>query len=216
MFGAEPAKIHVIPNGVEEVFLRAPAEAEQKPGAGYLVCTAAIHPRKQVLELARAAAAAKVPVWIIGKPYSETDPYYRQFLAVQKNSPDFIRYEGGISDRGRVAQIYRQARGFVLLSTMESLSLSALEAAACGLPLLVSDLPWAREYFGGQVSYLDPETIGRDFSWLRAFYEECPKLSPPAVKIYSWDDVAGQLQSCYQSLLMPGDGGGRSASGSGN
>ena len=39
---------------------------------------------------------------------------------------------------------YREARGFVLLSAMESLSLSALEAAACECPLFLSDLPWAR------------------------------------------------------------------------
>ena len=31
---------------------------------------------------------------------------------------------------------------------MESLSLSALEAAACGCPVLLSDLPWARTVFG--------------------------------------------------------------------
>jgi glycosyltransferase involved in cell wall biosynthesis len=204
MFGAAPAKIHVIPNGVENVFLSSPAGAEQKPRGDYLVCTAAIHPRKQVVELARAAAASKVLVWIIGRPYSESDAYYREFLKVQKGSPAYIRYEGSISDRAQLAQIYRQARGFVLLSTMESLSLSSLEAAACGLPLLVPDLPWAREYFGDQASYLATKSIDHDQSQLRSFYEKCPGLSAPSVKICSWDEVAGQLKACYQALLNSG------------
>jgi glycosyltransferase involved in cell wall biosynthesis len=200
MFEADPAKIHVIPNGVEEVFLKSPTTGEQKSRADHLVCTAAIHPRKRVLELAQAAAVSKVPVWVIGKPYSETDSYYRRFLEVQKGSPDYIRYEGAISDRPRLAEIYRQARGFVLLSTMESLSLSALEAAACGLPLLVPNLPWAHEYFGDQATYLDINALDHDPAQLCSFFEKCPGLAAPAVKIYSWDEIAGQLEACYRSL----------------
>jgi glycosyltransferase involved in cell wall biosynthesis len=207
MFDADPAKIHVIPNGVEDVFLSATTPAAASARGDHLICTAAIHPRKQVVELARAAAAAKVPVWIIGKPYSETDAYYLQFLEIQKQYPDFIRYEGGISDRAELARIYRHGRGFVLLSTMESLSLSALEAAACGLPLLVPHLPWAREYFGDQACYLELKTLDRDPAQLRSFYDRCPGLSAPAVKIYSWDEVAAQLVACYQSLLGSGNGG---------
>src|SRR6185503_2412225 len=102
----------------------------------WLVCTAIITERKRVLELAQAALHAQTPIWIIGKPYSETDPYFQEFLALAKTHPEVIRYEGAISDRQRLAQIYREARGFVLLSKWESLSLSALEAAACGCPVL--------------------------------------------------------------------------------
>jgi glycosyltransferase involved in cell wall biosynthesis len=201
MFGAALAKVHVIPNGVEEIFFQSPTDGNQKPEAGHLVCTAAIHPRKRVLELARAAVLSKVPVWIIGKPYSESDPYYLQFLEVQKRNSGLIRYEGGVSDRALLAKIYRQARGFVLLSTMESLSLSALEAAASKCPLLLSDLPWARTTFGDDAVYatgsMRPESLA---PVLHDFFEKAPSMKP-VFKPLNWNEVAERLQALYQKLL---------------
>jgi glycosyltransferase involved in cell wall biosynthesis len=44
--------------------------------------------------------------------------------------------------------LLQRARGFVLNSRFENWSLAAHEAAACGLPLLLPDLPWSREQFG--------------------------------------------------------------------
>ena len=201
MFDAAPEKIHVIPNGVEEIFFQSQADGGREPGNDYLVCTAAIHPRKRVLELAQAAAHAKVPVWIIGKPYSEADPYYLQFLEFQKRNPDFIRYEGGVSDRARLAKIYRQARGFVLLSTMESLSLSALEAAASKCPLLLSDLPWARTVFGAGAVYANSSQPPESLSpVLRDFFERAPSMKT-SFKPLTWDDVADRFQALYVKLL---------------
>jgi glycosyltransferase involved in cell wall biosynthesis len=201
MFGADPAKIHVIPNGVEEIFFQPPGEGNQKPEADYLVCTAAIHPRKRVLELARAAVHAKVPVWIVGKPYSESDPYYLQFREVQKRNPELIRYEGGISDRTRLAAIYRQARGFVLISTMETLSLSSFEAAASKCPLLLSDLPWARTTFGTDAIYatgsMRPESLA---PILRSFFEKAPSMKP-SFKPLRWDEVGEMFKAVYARLL---------------
>jgi len=201
MFGAASAKVHVIPNGVEEVFFSSPTDVNPKPEAGYLVCTAAIHPRKRVLELAQAAAGAKVPVWIIGRPYSESDPYYLHFLEVQKKNSDLIRYEGGISDRTRLAKIYRQARGFVLLSTMESLSLSALEAAASKCPLLLNDLPWARTVFGADAVYANGSMRPEKLSpLLRDFFDRAPAMKP-SFKPQTWDEVGDLFKAVYVKLL---------------
>ena len=149
MFGAPPARTHVVPNGVEAAFL----EAAPRQRGPWLVCTATITERKRVIALAEAAAAAQTPTWIIGQPYSEGDPYGIRFNELAQAQPKWIRYEGPVQDRTRLAAIYREARGFVLLSTMESLSLSALEAAACECPLLLSDQPWARTVFEKHASY---------------------------------------------------------------
>ena len=96
----------------------------------------------------------------------------KAFWKFEKKNPDWIRYEGAIADRARLAEIYSAARGFVLLSTQESLSLSALEAAAAGCPLLLSDLPWARGVFGSQASYLPlAASSGRQASILADFFK---------------------------------------------
>jgi len=192
IFGASPERVHVVPNGVEEEFFSAPPVERGQ----WLVCTATITERKRVLELARSAVAGRTPIWIVGKPYSEADPYGRAFAEFQHRHSALIRYEGAIQERAVLARIYREARGFVLLSTMESLSLSALEAAACECPLLLSHLPWARSTFGGNASYTHPSDEVRN---LKLFYDSAPSL-PLAPMPLRWTDVAHQLASIYRKL----------------
>jgi glycosyltransferase involved in cell wall biosynthesis len=197
VFGAPQNKIRVVPNGVEEVFLECPP-AQQR--GQWLVCTATITERKRVVELAEAAAIAQSPVWIIGKPYSETSQYVRRFFELVRQHPQVLRYEGPIDNRARLAQIYREARGFVLLSAMESLSLSALEAAACACPLLLSDLPWARVSFGKDATYCPTTSPATTAGFLKDFYQHAPNLPIPA-RPMSWIDVAWRLKALYEELL---------------
>jgi glycosyltransferase involved in cell wall biosynthesis len=195
LFDAPPERVHVVPNGVEEIFFKAPAA-----GRGtWLVCTATIADRKRVLELAEAAVAAQTPVWIIGKAYSDSDPYARRFLALARQHAGTVRYEGPIPDRAKLAGIYREARGFVLLSSMESLSLSALEAAACECPLLLSDLPWARSAFGEHASYCPVTSSSQTAGYLRKFYDQALSLKAPP-KPLTWLEVGRQLKFIYERL----------------
>ena len=196
LFAAPPERIHIVPNGVEDVFLNSPAAERGK----WLVCTATITGRKRVLELAEAAVHAQTPVWIIGNAYAETDPYARQFYDLAKKEPQIIRYEGAISNRVQLAKIYREARGFVLLSTMETRSLSAEEAAACGCPLLLSDLPWARATFGEHAMYCPITSPERTAGYLKSFYQSAPALPPPP-KPLTWQEVARQLKIIYEGVL---------------
>jgi glycosyltransferase involved in cell wall biosynthesis len=197
IFGTPENKVHIIPNGVENIFLESSPVARGK----WLVCTATITERKEVLKLAEAALSASVPIWIIGKPYSESDPYFQQFLALVKSNQEIVRYEGAISDRNRLARIYREACGFVLLSKWESLSLSALEAAACECPLLLSELPWAKSHFGNTASYCPVnDSISKTGAFLRNFYDAAPQLAPPP-KPATWAEIGIRLKNLYQQLL---------------
>jgi glycosyltransferase involved in cell wall biosynthesis len=196
LFGAPKERVHVVPNGVEEVFLNS-APAARGP---WLVCTATLTERKRVLELAGAAVRAQTPLWIIGRAYSDSDPYAQKFFALAKQQSQILRYEGAISDRARLARVYREARGFVLLSAMETRSLSAEEAAACECPLLLSDLPWARSTFGGHASYCPVVSPERAAGFLRKFYEAAPSLEPPP-KPASWPEVGRQFKDIYERVL---------------
>ena len=197
IFGAPSERVHVLPNGVEAEFF----QASKRTRGSWLVCTATITPRKRVVELAEAAVQARTPIWIIGKPYAESDPYHGRFMKIANTNRDLVRFEGPVNDRARLAEIYREAHGFVLLSTMESLSLSALEAAACECPLLLSDLPWARVTFADDASYCP---ITRDAAStaksLREFYDAAPTLPPPP-KPKTWIEVAQQLKGLYGELV---------------
>jgi glycosyltransferase involved in cell wall biosynthesis len=198
LFDAPLEKIFIVPNGVEEVFLTAP-----KTGRGpWLVCTATITPRKRVLELAQAAVRAQTPLWIIGKAYAETDPYARQLYALAKQHPQLICTDSPpMADRAGLAKIYRAARGFVLLSAMETRSLAAEEAAACECPLLLSDLPWARTTFENAATYCPlTKSVEATAQALREFYDAAPNLPLPP-KPPTWNEIGRQLKTIYKRTL---------------
>ena len=195
MFGADSTRIHVVPNGVETVFFESTGAEREK----WLICTATITERKRVLETSQAAIEAGTPLRIIGKPYADPDPYFQKFRDLCSRNSQVLRYEGAIEDRKQLAKVYREARGFVLLSSMESLSLSALEAAACECPLLLSDLPWARSVFQDKAMYCPIASTERTSKALREFYDAAPNLKPPR-KPLSWQEVAVQLKAIYDRL----------------
>lgn len=196
LFGAPKERLHVLPNGVEDVFLNCATGAR----GPWLVCMATIRDIKRVLELARAAVRTQTPVWVIGKPYDDADTYAQRFIALARQHPEFVRYDGAISDRARLAEIYSAARGFVLLSAFETRSIAAEEAAACGCPLLLSDLPWARTVFATSASYCPLGNDIEEARCLRAFYEAAPTLpKPPQPK--SWAEVGQQLKTIYAAIF---------------
>jgi glycosyltransferase involved in cell wall biosynthesis len=198
MLFAPPAhRVHVVPNGVEPEFFLAGGAAPTR--GEELVCTATITERKRVLELAEAAVAARVPVRILGNPYGNDDPYYRRFLTLAEQHPGYVRYAGAVNNRTELARIYQSARGFVLLSTMESLSLSALEAAASGGPLLLSDLPWASCTFGRSATYCPIGSPHSTAACLRDFYDSALTLPRPDTPP-RWKDIASQLVEIYRKL----------------
>ena len=204
MFDAPPQKVHVIPNGVEEVFFSEPGSSSASRG-DWLVCTAAITPRKRIVELAEAAVMARTPLWVIGSPYSQEDPYYRRFMEIVHSAGSLLRHEGAISDRALMSSVYRQARGFVLLSGMESQSLSALEASATGCPLLLTDLPWARSTFGAAAQYC-PVSLSREDTAerIRNFHEEAYWTKQTFLP-KRWTEVSTLLRSLYDQVVNTPD-----------
>lgn len=195
-YRTDPKRIHVIPNGVEEAFFK----STPVPRGDWLVCTATITPRKRVLELAQAAVLARTPIRFLGKAYGAADDYNIRFLKIVKDHPDLLRYEGSLSDRNELAKIYRSARGFVLLSAMETRSLSSEEAAACECPLLLSDLPWARDVFRETATYSNiAQSTQESAADLRKFYDSSSKPVPP--RPLTWVDVAKAYANVYKGTL---------------
>lgn len=202
MYGADPKKIHIVPNGVEDVFFQKVESGKRKAERNdWLVCVASITERKRVLEMAEAASRAGTPLCLIGKPYSESDPYYRRFVEVVRASQGIVKFEGEISNRAEMAEIYLSAHGFVLLSAMETRSLSAEEAAAAGCPLLLSDLPWARSTFGDTARYCPIAGPQETSLHMRRFYDSRATLPIPA-RPATWRDVAERLREIYGLILQ--------------
>lgn len=198
LFDSDPARGHVIPHGLD-----ADAQAQlarpQTPG-DYLICMATIDVRKNQLLLAQAARLAGVPVVFLGKPYSENDPYFQEFKRCVDGK--VVRHAGYVPREEKNTWL-RGARGFVLLSQYETGCIAVYEAAAAGLPLLLSQLPWATEVYGGVAAakFIKPGRPEAVAPALKAFYDQARRQPSPTFPILTWRQVAAKYVEVYQKVL---------------
>jgi glycosyltransferase involved in cell wall biosynthesis len=197
IFRVRDSAVAVVPLGVSKQFLQAEKGKRQDD---HLISTGTITAVKGSVELARLAHAAKTPVLFVGKPFDCNDPYWLEFRRLVDDR--VVKYRPHIDDPGEMIQLLRGARGFVLFSRFENWSLSASEAVACGLPLLLPRQKWALERFGTQVRYFPSGSWQSQVSALRRFYDDCPHLAPPGIHLHSWTEVAQQLKSVYSSIRV--------------
>jgi len=190
-------KISIVPLGLSENYLRA---GHGRREAGHLICTGTITQRKNCVELAELARAAEVPILFVGKPYQPDDPYWLRFEKLIDQR--FVKYKTHTESEIEMAGLLKASRGFALMSQFENWCLSAHEAVACGLPVLVPDQNWSRERFGDAARYF--KTIGfnaDNVNRLKSFYAEAPTLPAPAIKLHSWLEAAQELKKVYAQVL---------------
>ena len=174
--------------------------AQPQPEEDYLVSVATIHPRKNSVLLAQAARLAKVPIVFLGKPYASDDPYFLEFKSCVDDQ--IVRYPGFVSAAEKYRYL-RGARGFVLLSQYESGCIAVYEAAAAGLPLLLSNLPWASRVYqeARGVKFIPPHTAKSAAGMLAAFYRQAHRQAGTTFPILSWRQVAAKYLEIYQIIL---------------
>ncbi|MBA3606931.1 MAG: glycosyltransferase family 4 protein [Chthoniobacterales bacterium] len=196
VYGVAPEKISVIPLGLSEAYLNAPAA--KRDTSDHLICTGTITQRKHFLELAEMARATQTPILFVGMPYHASDPYWLRFQELIDGNA--VRYHPHVTQESEMIGLLQRARGFVLMSEYENWCLSCHEAAACGLPLLVPDQPWSRERFGDKVHYF-PGKDAANREVIRSFYDNAPNMPVFQIRQYSWTDTATELKKLYKSLL---------------
>jgi glycosyltransferase involved in cell wall biosynthesis len=197
-FRANPARGFIIPHGVEGEALA--DLARPQPQEDYLICVASIDPRKNSVLLAEAARLAEVPVVFLGKPYALDNPYFLEFQKLVDNKT--VRWPGFVSTEEKHRYL-RGARGFVLLSQMESGSIAVYEAAAAGLPLLLSDLPWANKVYqqARGTAFVSLKPAGRIAPVLRAFHAQARRQPGTTFPLLTWRQVAERYVELYRKLL---------------
>jgi len=198
LFRASPGRGHIIPHGMETEALADLARPQAQED--YLVSVATIHPRKNTVLLAQSARLAGVPVVFLGKPYAPDDAYFLEFQKHIDNK--WVRYPGFVST-GEKHRYLRGARGFVALSQFESGSISIYEAAAAGLPLFLSDLPWANKVYrqARNTSFVALGSPGKIAPALRAFHAQARRQPGTTFPLLTWRQVAERYVEIYRKLL---------------
>lgn len=197
VYGVSPHNISVVPLGLSENYLRA---GSGRRNENHLICTGTITARKNCIELAQMAHAAETPILFVGKPYSEADGYWLQFKKLIDGK--FVKHHPFVADETEMISLLQSARGFVLMSRFENWCLSAHEAIACSLPILVQDQKWSRERFGNQARYFGKIGFDHDnIKILKKFWADASNLSAPQIKLDGWNEVALKLRDVYQRVL---------------
>ena len=109
-----------------------------RPGE-FVLSVGRLVPEKRFPDLIAAARAAGRTLVIAGEA-DHSGSYNARLL---QHSPDVL-FTGRLS-RGELVELYRGCAVFVLASSHEGLPIAALEALACGAPVLLSGIPAHRE-----------------------------------------------------------------------
>jgi len=121
----------------------------------YVCSVGGIGPRKNQLNLIRAANRLQIPLLVIGKASPENREYDQQ---LREEAGDSVHFLGHLN-REQVQWVMKHAKGHIQPSYIETPGLASLEAISLGCPIGVSDVGPVKEYFDGHAVYCDPASI---------------------------------------------------------
>jgi glycosyltransferase involved in cell wall biosynthesis len=143
--GVDADRVDVVPNALEPVFS---AEGPRLEGE-YVLAVGTLEPRKNLARVVAATERAGVELRLVGAPgWGEAGV-----------SGAHVSWLGRIED-DELAAAYRGARCLVFPSLYEGFGIPALEAMACGTPVVTSAGGAVEEVTGGAAVIVDPLDVG--------------------------------------------------------
>jgi glycosyltransferase involved in cell wall biosynthesis len=112
----------------------------------------------------------------------------------------------GYVDDETLAGLYSGAAAVVIPSLAEGFGLPAVEAAACGAPLVLSDLPAHRETMDGAAMYFPPGDADALTERIRAVLSDPCDLGERArrtVEGRTWDAAVQPLRKLIEEAARP-------------
>jgi D-inositol-3-phosphate glycosyltransferase len=227
LYKAPADKLVVIPPGVDvSHFYPIPADEAKmyvglKPEDRMVLFVGRIEPLKGVDTLIQAMSClqAKEPrpvhlAIIGGDPAASPQEMSTEMARLQKLCDDLSVGQTvvflGKRDQDKLPYYYSAAELLVMPSHYESFGMVALEAMACGTPVIASEV--------GGLAYLvrdgetgftipdqEPDTLCEKISWLLNDREMNDRMSARAVEYaqdYAWEKIANQIMDVYEGLVQ--------------
>jgi glycosyltransferase involved in cell wall biosynthesis len=198
-------RFYAVYNGVDPLFLERPSPDVFRQTHGingpFVLNVGNVEPRKNQIRLAQ--AMREFPdhqLVLIGHVRDEA--YLQQTL--QAGLPGQVVYLGPMPhDSELLRSAYQACGAFCLPSTLETPGLAALEAAAQGRPLALTEVGSTREYFGDAAAYLRPESPESIAQAIEQALKQSPAQQAALAAIgqqYTWPRVVQKLQALYEQL----------------
>jgi len=226
-YAFDPARVHTVPLGVDLALFRPgrPGAADiietagGDPSAPYVLFVSSLSPRKNLGSLKAAMnslARRGLPhsLVIVGSPSPDRRDWKEMAREASTELPDApgrVVFLGSLSDV-ELAAVTAGAAVFCLPSFMEGFGLTALEAMACGVPVVVSDRGSLPEVVGDAGVITDPtadalEVALHDLIASPKRMEELSRAGLARALDFSWKATAtGFLKALRQTVPSPGLG----------
>lgn len=201
--GIDDRQVQVVGNGVGPEFT--PDGTRYEPGYPYLLYVGNRKPHKNVPCLlegyARSGLANDVRLLMSGEPDSNIAS-----LCNSLNLGNRVIFAGKISDED-LPSYYRGALGLVLPSLYEGFGLPGLEAAASGIPVLISNITAMPEVLNDAALLVDPYDADSIALGLLRMVEDLELRRELRVKglararLFSWDGVVSMITHSLNEIL---------------
>ncbi len=197
--------VRIIPNGLPKQIIERPA----------------VHGEKHILFLGRIDIVQK-GLDVLLSAYSQISKIFPYPLIIAGNGPEHeqnklkeliqsFRLEGRVQCAGRVEgeakfKLFEQAVCTVMPSRSEGFPLVALEAMACGSPLIVSDIPglqWVPQSCSEHVDGLTAEAFVATLNELLGDQVKRTRMSEAArreAQDYNWDKITAEYTQVVSDL----------------
>lgn len=201
-YGFPADRIHVVPNGVDATAFWPDESA--RPSDPYLLMVGARYEHKNVEEVIDVASHWKNTYRLI---ITSCGGKYRQKLeskVLDAGLQGQIEFKDYLS-RKELLRLYQGASALVYPSKWEGFGIPPLEALACGVPVIASDIPVHREVLGNAVQFV---RLGEPSSWAAAIkalddaaYTKTQMLEAEALlRKYTWGHAVDALERALLSV----------------
>jgi glycosyltransferase involved in cell wall biosynthesis len=107
----------------------------------------------------------------------------------------------GEATEAELFAIYTHANAFVFPSFIEGFGLPAIEAVACGCPVVCSDIPIFHEILGNKAVYFNPHDISDMSLGIQRALLMTKKPAPFIDKRFSWSEMAKETLQGYEDSI---------------
>lgn len=199
LFRVPAERITVVPNGAESRFADADPQLfiAEYGFRDFLLSVGRLEPRKNQMQLIRAARDLRLPLVVIGN----AEPKHRAYAdACRKSAGREVLFLDRLGhDDPLLASAYAASACTALVGWYETPGLAALEAGMTGTPLVLPEGGCAREYFGELAEYVPHNNLGALTAALSRSLERgrSRELATLVLEHFTWRRAADATWEAY-------------------